>query len=167
MPVNAAPPIGYFVCSNSGFEIARFADSAFLDPVAHLFPLVRSGCTLSYENLAMPVMVPTKTVELKSTFAQRKRDPKATKTAKQPRSKGSPKWEQGDTVYLNWPSIASHRRTNLTTVRMSKGTVHEFRGGQGIRTTVGVQFGKPPDLLWLSPDDLSPPCSLTRRANQP
>lgn len=156
MPASAPPPVGYFICTNSTFEIARFADSAFLDPSMHLMPLVRSGCTLSYESAALAVLVPTKTVELKPTAAQHKREPKTKKTITQPRSKGSPKWERGDTVYLNWPVIASHRRTSLTNVRMSKGFVHEFRGGQGVRTTVGVLFENLPDVLWLSPDDLSP-----------
>lgn len=83
-----------------------------------------------------------------------KRKPMATKATKTP-ALTSDDVKEGDVVYLNWLQLSNAAQLELGTKRMSKGTVTEFRKGQGIRKTVGVRFDDDPELTWVTPGDLA------------
>ncbi len=60
-------------------------------------------------------------------------------------------WKKGDKVYLNWLELPDANRVHLSQYRNAVGIVEEFRGGRGVRNTVGVRFNDDPELVWLAP----------------
>jgi hypothetical protein len=61
----------------------------------------------------------------------------------------------GERVYLNWSKIAPSAAQHLSQYRLTPGVIEHFRGGQGVRKTVGVRFNADPELTWLAPDETS------------
>lgn len=61
----------------------------------------------------------------------------------------------GEQVYLNWPTLSDPLRLNLSSQRLAKGQIVEFRSGKGVRRTIGVRFNSDPELTWLAPAEIA------------
>lgn len=151
--MNSVPDVnesGRLIVSAGDDVLAIIADDlrnkALID--GNMLSWVRSGYAVSYET--------DEATWIPSEFTAPKPAP-TPKPAPKKRKPNTPQqhWKAGDTVYLSWSHLSNLGRQTLTTYRLTRGVVEEFRMGQGIHKTVGVRFNGDPELTWLASHELT------------
>ncbi len=150
--LSSQPTYNQFVASCGGREIAIVRDDPLYQSLMAETVLmwVRAGFEINYRPERIPDAQPgtlTTSVPIKPT------NPKRAYTRHSSKVVEFPTWSMGDRVYLNWSCLDEERRTHLSSLRTTTGTIELIT--READQPIGVRFNDDPELIWFNATELS------------